>query len=364
MQININPKRLFENAKRFIQSMDWGEAIHALRLSLKKDFQENTLSYLMYCYLQKNDFKTLDKLIKQYHPRSGFSLYTLYWYYYLKGDLDEIPVILDEMLASEHYFLRCFALKELHSRGKIIDADKSISRYVHFTGLTYDIQLEEYRSSIYIDMIQGHYHLALAQIKLSLQDYPDFVDLHIDFLELVVAMNKESLILEVLSDAVLGRYAEKDYRMMWAAARAWYKIGRYEQAEVLLLRLRKQFPNNPLLYYHLANIWSRSGQIVNAIRAYKEAISLAPLFERAWYNLGTLYIHHGYMNDASRCLEEAIRIKKRPQSLHNLTYCLIETKRLEEAYIYLDQLPYIPGGFKQEVKEIKQKIREAVVSFS
>lgn len=363
MLININSKKLNENARRFIQSMDWTEAIHALRHSLKLEFQDGTLSYLLYCYLEQNNFRAIEKLIQQYKPRSGFSLYTLYWYYYLSGDLNELPALIDAMLTSDHYFLRCFALKEKDLRGEIVNIEQSIKQHVHFSGLIYDIQLEEYRSSIYLDQMQKHYHLALAQVRLSLQDYPDFIDLHIDFVDLVSAMGKESLILEVLDDDVLKKYTEKDFRLMWSVARAYYKIRHYEQAEYFLLKLKKKFPNNPLYYYHLANIFAQKKQTVNAIRAYKEAIALAPLFDRAYFNLGTLYIKSGYIYEATQCLEKAVKIKRRPQSLHNLTYCLIESKRLEEAYIYLDQLPYVPGGFKQELKTIKKKIREAVVSY-
>lgn len=54
----------------------------------------------------------------------GFALYSLYWYKFMTGELDELSDILYRMLSDNNYFLRVFAIKELHRLKKIeISAD-------------------------------------------------------------------------------------------------------------------------------------------------------------------------------------------------------------------------------------------------
>ncbi len=358
MTATTEQKKLYENAKLLLVAGDWQESIRALKKSLHIGYHEKSLSYLLYCYLQLNDFPSISRLLKKHKQAGGFALYTRYWFHFLRGDLTELDTLREAMLQSDHYFLRCFALK---TSRRILDKAAAVKKYIHFSGLSYDLKLEEYRASVFLDQFQGHYHLAITQIRMGLKDYPDNVELLMDFVELISDMKNESLTWEVLTDPVVQALTEKDYRLMWLSARAYYKIGHYEKAEAFLLKLSRQFPANPLFYYHLANIQASRGKIVNAIRLYREAISLAPLFERAYFNLGTVYIKSGYLNDALPCFEKALRIKRTPQTLHNLTYCLIESKRLEEAYVYLKALPFVPGGFRNELNTIKQKIRDAAV---
>lgn len=358
MNRNPDQKKFYENGLKLLQSGDYTEAFRALRRALKSGYHEKSFSYLVYCLLQQNDWPVLNQWLNRYPQAQGFSLYSRYWLNFLRGDLGELDTLRESMLHSDHYFLRCFSLR---SDPHLSEPAAAINHHIHFSGLSYDLKLEECRASIYLDHLQGHHHLALTQVKLSLKEYPDHPELLMDLVNLVVDMANPSVILEVLTDPVLSRQTLLDFRLMWTAARAWYRIRQFDRAEGLLERLHKRFPSNPLILYHLANIQASRGKTVPAIRLYRESISLAPLFERALFNLGTLYLKNGYIYEALPCFEKALRIKKTAQTLHNITCCLIETKRLEDAYLYLNSLPYVPGGLRREIDQIKQKIREAAV---
>lgn len=120
------------------------------------------------------------------------------------------------------------------------------------------------------------------------------------------------------------------------------------------------FKNNPIFHYNLGNIYLAKKKMVKAIAEYEEAIAVAPLFERAYYNQGHAYFLLRDINKAAKCFERAVQIGKRPDAIYNLSICLIEKKELQDAYYFLNKIPswYTP---KLPPTSIKKQIKELVI---
>ena len=165
----------------------------------------------------------------------------------------------------------------------------------------------------------------------------------------------------MIEDPVFLNHVAKDDRVKMSLAKVLFQQKSYEDAKRWLKGLIRQYPLNALFHYNLANVYFSLDDLSLAVREYKKTIYLSPIFERAYYNLGTLYLKQGYIREALPCLKEAVKLKRNPDSLHNLSYSLIESKQLEEAYYYLNRIKTIPGTMLPEMRSIKAQIREAMI---
>ncbi len=357
---NFLKKDFFYSAKESFNKSSYEEALYLFLESYKEEKCDKSLDYLLYIYLMKSNYKDIAHIVQTNSDLSGFALYTLYWYKFMTGELDELTDILYKMLSENNYFLRVFAIKELHRYGKIVDAQQMIKQKIKFFGLTYELPLEEQRASVFMDFLYERHHLSLLQGKSLLKEYPAVGDVYIDFIEICQNSGNADYIKDIISHESFLKLAHSDLRLMYILSRELYKAGKINESREYLERLIVHFKHNPVFYYNLGNIYSAEGKHLKAVDAFEEAISLAPLFERAYYNLGCVFFQLRDLSRAVKNFEEAIKISKKPDSLYNLSICLIEKKELQDAYYYLNKIPnwYNP---KCSPNSIKQQIKELVV---
>ena len=84
--------------------------------------------------------------------------------------------------------------------------------------------------------------------------------------------------------------------------------------------------------YLLANIYRRTGEFENAIRAYRRLIALEPDFAYAHYYLGFAHYKEGEFEEAQQALEQAIQLAAHHSNFHfTLGLLLYDMRNFEEA---------------------------------
>lgn len=95
------------------------------------------------------------------------------------------------------------------------------------------------------------------------------------------------------------------------------QTGNYAAAIALC---RKALARDPQLfdaYFYLANSLHMSRQTAEAIEALKPALQLRPQNPTAYYNIGTMALHIGRVNEARTYLEHALRLTDADPTLPN-----------------------------------------------
>ncbi|NPV01007.1 MAG: tetratricopeptide repeat protein [Brevinematales bacterium] len=361
MIFHRDPKKSFAHAKHLFDLADFNEAAKSFQRSWNAQRSEKSLSYLMLTHLLRSDFKSIARLMNEREFYGGFSWYTLFWCRFLTGDFYELDDILDTMLECDNYFVRAFALYEIIKRRKSREHRANAGRYLHQAGLSYEMPIEEYRASLYTELIHERYDSALSEVRKLIIEFPRQPEVYIDLFEVMNRTGDKELLKELIYDKAVQTHARNDYRLMYLISRAFYSAGDTENAKLALKTLTGLFRSNPVFYYNLGNIYFRQRNFGSAVEHYKKAIEFAPLFERAHFNLGTLYLKAGYLIDAERSLEEAVRLRKKPDNLNNLTACYISGKRLEDAYEFLQSLSNVDRGFRERSIELKNQIKQVLV---
>lgn len=359
MEMILKKDYFCKGAEAFCQR-NLEEAEDYLLKSYREEKCEKGLEYLLYLYLIKSNYKNIINIVQKNPNLKGFALYSLYWYKFMTGELDELSDILYKMLEEDNYFIRIFAIKELYKDRKITDLQAVLKQKVKFFGLSYNIPIEEQRASVFLDFLNERFHLSLLQAKTLLKDYPGVPDVYLDFIEICENSSDQDYIKEIINHENFLKLMNTDYRLLYAYSKQLYKMGEIEKARESLHTLLNYFRHNPIFHFNMGNIYFRMNKLLKAADSYEEAISLSPLFERAYYNLGCIYFKLGDLSRAIKNFQESVRISKKPDALYNLSVCLIEKKELQEAYCYLNKIPnwYTP---KLSPNSIKKKIKEIVV---
>lgn len=351
---------IYRDGKAALLKMDVEEARQCFVLSVRKEKHPQAFAYYLYTCLLSGDYHSIARNTGKQGLPEGFELYSLYYFKLMTGEWLELEEILNQMLAGQHYFLRMFALKELSRMGKIPDVAQAIQTHSQYFGLTYEFPFEEQRASLILDSLSGRNQLALLQARVLLKDYPRMGDAYLDFISLILPHCSKDSAEEFFKSETLARIANEDPRVMLELARALYKRGYYEQAGDRLQKLCRLFPHNPMFRYHLANTWLARANYIKAIGEYEETTQLAPLFERAFYNLGICYFRLSDMNRAAQAFQRSLSIKKKPDALYNLSVCLIEKRELQDAYYCLNKIPsQYPA--KNPPQLIQNQIREMLI---
>jgi tetratricopeptide (TPR) repeat protein len=357
---DITNKELFYKGKEALMKMDYDEAKRFFSQSIKEEKYNKSIEYILYANLLTSDYKSISHIISMNYPLTGFSLYTLYWYKLMTGELDEINDILEKMLEENNYFLRVFAIKEFANRGKYDNVKEIIQQKIKFFGLSYELHLEEQRASLFLDYLYERNHLAILQGKSLLKEYPNNGDVYLDFMEIIFKTANISYIKDILNTESIKKQASLDYRLMYLLSRELYLLNEFDRSKELLINLIFYFKHNPIFHYNLGNIYFFKNNYLKAVDEYEMAISCAPLFERAFYNLGIAYFKLGDLTKAIKNLGRAVEIAKKPDAIYNLSVCLIEKKELQDAYYYLNKIPSGYAG-KFSPHTIKEQIKELVV---
>lgn len=350
---------LFLKGKEAFLSGEWKEAEYLFSASYKEENNQKALNYLLYTYLVQSNF---DKILKIFSSKKfevkGFGLYSVYWTKYLSGDLDEAMELLEKMMDEEDYFTKIFAIKELIKFKENEQLREAVKNRFKYFGLSYTFPIEEQRASMYLDYLSKRYHLAMIQAKSLLKEYPENPDVYLDYLEMCFEIGTEKTKKEALENELIRKMAKNDFRIMYIIAKEYYREKEYNLSKELLQNLVNIFRHNPIFYYNLGNIYFIKGNYIKAIENYLNATEFAPLFDKAFHNLGVSYYKIGEINKAIKSFERAISISKNPASIYNLSICYIEKKQYEAAYHYLNKIPNWAKDFKYSPYFLKEKIKD------
>ena len=89
---------------------------------------------------------------------------------------------------------------------------------------------------------------------------------------------------------------------------------------------------NPRGYYNLGKALDEAGQEAQAMRLYKQAIEVDPMYDEAYFGLGVLLARRGRPGDALEAYRQAIRLHPRNASVRsNLGNTLVKLGRFDEA---------------------------------
>lgn len=87
----------------------------------------------------------------------------------------------------------------------------------------------------------------------------------------------------------------KEIRIDILLANAFLKKRKYEEAEILLLKLIKKYPSLELAYLNLSVIYNDKNQLSKSIQILKKGINLSPDFLPFYRNLATFYRNSGQL---------------------------------------------------------------------
>ncbi|OHD55012.1 MAG: hypothetical protein A2Y33_03340 [Spirochaetes bacterium GWF1_51_8] len=356
-----DPKKTFVKGKEFFLDANFNDAAKSFHKSWNSQRSAKALSYLMLTHLLRSDFRAISRLMNEREFFGGFSWYTMYWCRFLTGDFYELDDILDLMLTDENYFIRAFSLYTIIKKRRSKEHRVNAEKYLKRAGLSYEMTFEERRASIYVDLIHDDPHAALESVRRLVCEFPKVPEVYIDLFEVLARIDDPDVSKELIYDPAVQNHARKDYRLMYLIAREFYRVDDLENSKLAMKILCNVFRSNTIFYYNIGNTFFRQRNMGNAVDNYKKAIEFAPLFERAYYNLGTLFLKAGYLIDAERALDNAVRIVKKNDNLNNLTACYISGKRLEEAYEFLQRVTYVDREFKERSAILKNRIKQVMI---
>ena len=102
-------------------------------------------------------------------------------------------------------------------------------------------------------------------------------------------------ILEDLNNNRIKKDNNKEIRINILLADAFLKKRKYEEAEIILLKLIKKYQRFELAYLNLSILYSHKNQLSKSIQILKKGINLSPDFMPFYKNLATFYRNSGQL---------------------------------------------------------------------
>ena len=111
-----------------------------------------------------------------------------------------------------------------------------------------------------------------------------------------------------------------------------YRQGQYQEILNQASQLLEQFPNSINLYNIIGVTNKGLGKLEDAIRAYKQAITIKPDYAEAYYNMGNAFQERGKLREAIEAFNKALLLKPDyPKAYYNMGNALKNQGKLEEA---------------------------------
>ncbi len=121
-------------------------------------------------------------------------------------------------------------------------------------------------------------------------------------------------------------------------AATWARSCVYESSETLWRDTVARNPNAWVAHYNLANAFSRTGRMQEAIRHYERVVRLKPDYVEANINLAFVLLQVSRVDDAIGHLEQAVRIN--PDSVegqYDLGNIYLQVGRVQDAIVHLER---------------------------
>jgi tetratricopeptide (TPR) repeat protein len=152
---------------------------------------------------------------------------------------------------------------------------------------------------------------------------------------------------------------------------SWFQVQYWREGEVLYRHALDLDPDNYVAGDYLGNALHAKNRDEEALALFSKTVRLQPLFPEGQYNLGTLLLHKGILDDAVRHLEIAVKLSPNDGNAHhNLANAYLQSNRLPEAEKeYLQAIALKPGdpGPQASLGEVllrQNRLAEAELAFS
>ncbi|MBI5327116.1 MAG: tetratricopeptide repeat protein [Deltaproteobacteria bacterium] len=106
-----------------------------------------------------------------------------------------------------------------------------------------------------------------------------------------------------------ARKSPNKIRALGNRAFAYLESGNLNMAEMLYHDFLKRFPNDPFGYNNTGLILEKKGDVLSAIKYYREAVNLKPKYWRFHMHLGNAYSQNGFMVEAVSELQIAVNLE-------------------------------------------------------
>jgi len=91
------------------------------------------------------------------------------------------------------------------------------------------------------------------------------------------------------------------------------KRKRYNEALGYLIRSLLKDPKQPQPHIYLGQVYDQIGEIANAEKEFRTAVTLSPLSMRARFGLADFHFDHGKLEEARKEYKESLRVDKTPR---------------------------------------------------
>lgn len=174
----------------------------------------------------------------------------------------------------------------------------------------FDDAINDYKKAIEIDPDYILARINLVSILLELKDFSQCEN-ELKILIQKAGFTKETLFLSALFYHKIGKYdeAEKIYLKLKEdfeddltisvnLGMLYNEIGHYVKAANIFIEEIQKYPNNPELYFHLGNLYINFNEYERAIDWFIKAINLNNKYLDAYLNLGLAYFNLRKFNEA------------------------------------------------------------------
>ena len=145
----------------------------------------------------------------------------------------------------------------------------------------------------------------------------------------------------------------------------------FKKSKKQSLQLLLGFPNSIVLYNIIGAANQGLGELDDALKAYKKAISIEPNFAEAHYNMGNVMQDQGNLEEAIIAFNKAVEIKSNYfEALNNMGNALQDLGRLEDAIEAYNKAISIKPNFAEALNNMgitlraHGKLKEAIQTYN
>ncbi len=142
-----------------------------------------------------------------------------------------------------------------------------------------------------------------------------------------------SKIFKMITDRLhIKESAPKSEKGYYNLGLAYERLGRYDDAIVVLQKGREVNPDNEKTHFELGKIYAIQEKTAKAIHAFQETVRINPVYVQGFYRLGLAYEKEGCLPEAVDAFERASFIdQENPEVYKHLSRAYLSRQKVEEA---------------------------------